>query len=197
MSLPPLAIDLCCGLGGWTVGLLAEGWRVVGIDIVRPRSFPSGAQFVQQDVSTCSGLSFRGRVDLIVASPPCTEFSVCSNFSKHRRPDPEAGMVLVRHCFRIARESQAPFIIENVAGARRWFAPEFGPPTWHVGPYYFWGHALVLRPMGLFQKGGWKRKRNTLKKTGSRASGPSVRDPAKRAFIPLEIARAVGSQFHP
>jgi hypothetical protein len=23
----PLAIDLCCGLGGWTEGLLAEGWR--------------------------------------------------------------------------------------------------------------------------------------------------------------------------
>jgi site-specific DNA-cytosine methylase len=29
----PLAIDLCCGLGGWTEGLLAEGWRVRGYDI--------------------------------------------------------------------------------------------------------------------------------------------------------------------
>jgi len=26
----PLAVDLCCGLGGWTEGLLAEGWDVVG-----------------------------------------------------------------------------------------------------------------------------------------------------------------------
>ena len=26
----PLAIDLYCGLGGWTEGLLAEGYRVVG-----------------------------------------------------------------------------------------------------------------------------------------------------------------------
>jgi hypothetical protein len=28
-----LAIDLFCGLGGWTEGLLAEGWRVRGYDI--------------------------------------------------------------------------------------------------------------------------------------------------------------------
>lgn len=29
----PLAIDLFCGLGGWTEALLAEGWSVVGFDI--------------------------------------------------------------------------------------------------------------------------------------------------------------------
>ena len=28
----PLAIDLFCGLGGWTEGLIAEGYRVVGFD---------------------------------------------------------------------------------------------------------------------------------------------------------------------
>lgn len=32
VSTPPLAIDLYCGLGGWTEGLLAEGYRVVGFD---------------------------------------------------------------------------------------------------------------------------------------------------------------------
>ena len=31
----PLAIDLFCGLGGWTDGLLAEGYDVVGFDIER------------------------------------------------------------------------------------------------------------------------------------------------------------------
>jgi site-specific DNA-cytosine methylase len=29
----PLAIGLFCGLGGWTEGLLAEGYDVVGFDI--------------------------------------------------------------------------------------------------------------------------------------------------------------------
>jgi len=33
----PLAVDLYCGLGGWTEGLLAEGYRVVGFDIERHR----------------------------------------------------------------------------------------------------------------------------------------------------------------
>jgi len=31
----PLAIDLFAGLGGWTDGLLAEGWQVIGFDIER------------------------------------------------------------------------------------------------------------------------------------------------------------------
>lgn len=33
MTTKPLAIDLFCGLGGWTEGLLAEGYYVVGFDI--------------------------------------------------------------------------------------------------------------------------------------------------------------------
>lgn len=31
----PLAIDLFCGLGGWTEGLLANGYYVIGFDIER------------------------------------------------------------------------------------------------------------------------------------------------------------------
>ena len=31
----PLAVDLYCGLGGWALGFLAEGYRVVGFDTER------------------------------------------------------------------------------------------------------------------------------------------------------------------
>jgi hypothetical protein len=53
-SLKPLVIDLFCGLGGWTDGLLAEGWRVIGYDI---EAHEYGEQryrgeFVLQDVLT-------------------------------------------------------------------------------------------------------------------------------------------------
>lgn len=196
----PLAIDLCCGLGGWTEGLLEEGWRVVGFDIVRPKTFPIGARFVQQDVGTISGERWRGRVSLVVASPPCTEFSQCWDFVKHRIPDPVGGMIAVRHCFRIAKECGAPLVLENVRGAQRFFRDEFGTPTWHVGPYYFWGDLLVLQPYGSFRKGIWNTNRD---RTGARRwnrenrAATYVRDPAVRARIPREIARAVGAQFLP
>ena len=65
----PLAIDLFCGLGGWTEGLLAEGFTVIGFDIER-RPYP--AQLVLQDVLTLHGSQFRDAA-VIVASPPCTE----------------------------------------------------------------------------------------------------------------------------
>lgn len=29
----PLALDLCCGKGGWTLGLVAAGWDVIGFDV--------------------------------------------------------------------------------------------------------------------------------------------------------------------
>ena len=60
----PLAIDLFCGLGGWTDGLLAEGWDVVGFDIERheygEHRYP--AQLVIQDVLTLHGSQFRQTV---------------------------------------------------------------------------------------------------------------------------------------
>lgn len=75
MSLP-LAIDLYCGLGGWTEGLLAEGYRVVGFDIEEHHygeaKYP--AQLVIQDVLTLDGRQFKDAA-LIVSSPPCQEFS--------------------------------------------------------------------------------------------------------------------------
>lgn len=64
----PLAIDLFCGLGGWTDGLLAEGYDVVGFDIERHEygdmRYP--AQLVVQDVCTLHGSQFKNAT-LIVA----------------------------------------------------------------------------------------------------------------------------------
>ena len=72
----PLAIDLYCGLGGWTESLLAEGYYVVGFDIERheygEHRYPG--QIVIQDVRTLHGSQFKNAA-LIVASPPCQEFS--------------------------------------------------------------------------------------------------------------------------
>ena len=72
----PLAIDLYAGLGGWTEGLMATGWDVVGFDCERHQygreRYPS--QLVLQDVLTIHGRQFKD-ASLIVCSPPCQEFS--------------------------------------------------------------------------------------------------------------------------
>jgi site-specific DNA-cytosine methylase len=68
----PLAVDIYCGLGGWTEGLLAEGYRVIGFDNERhvygDERYPG--QLVLQDVRTLHGKQFKDAA-LIVASPPC------------------------------------------------------------------------------------------------------------------------------
>jgi site-specific DNA-cytosine methylase len=57
----PLAVDLFCGLGGWTEGLLSEGYDVVGFDIERHDYGTGGypAQLVLQDVTTLHGRQFK------------------------------------------------------------------------------------------------------------------------------------------
>lgn len=64
----PLAIDLCCGLGGWTEGLLAEGYRVVGFDNERHEygeaKYPG--QLIIQDVLTLHGSQFKDAALIVV-----------------------------------------------------------------------------------------------------------------------------------
>ena len=103
----PLAVDLFCGLGGWTEGLLAAGYDVVGFDITRhsveverfarqcgdgwetastvPQYYP--AQLVMQDILTVHGSQFRDAA-LIVASPPCQAYSyLAMPWSKSADPE--------------------------------------------------------------------------------------------------------------
>ena len=164
----PLAIDLFCGLGGWTEGLLAEGYEVVGYDIEAheygEERYPG--TLILQDVLTLNGAQFKDAA-LIVASPPCQEFSYMAMpwfraariadalRGKGKFPEPYTGSrtiaelrALFDASFRIQREASAaaghhiPLVVENVRGAVPWV----GRAAWNYGSYYLWGDVPALMP---------------------------------------------------
>lgn len=164
----PLAIDLFCGLGGWTDGLLAEGWDVVGFDI-EVHDYGDGkrypAQMVLQDVMTIHGSQFKTAL-LIVASPPCQEFSymampwsraktIAAEYRSGKR-DMKELTELFDACFRIQREAIEaaghfiPMVVENVRGAQPWV----GRARWNFGSYYLWGDVPALMPITMPRRKG-------------------------------------------
>lgn len=156
----PLAIDLFCGLGGWTEGLLAEGYYVIGFDIEKHEygdaKYPG--QLVLQDVLTLHGKQFKDAA-LIVASPPCQEFSYMAmpwSLAKKKQAAIEADpaeqkrlTALFDACFRIQAEAieaaghHIPLVVENVRGAQKWV----GRSRWNFGSFHLWGDVPALMPL--------------------------------------------------
>lgn len=174
----PLAIDLFTGLHGWAEGLIAEGWQVIGFDIENMCAAtgtrrPDGVQLVIQDVLTIHGKQFKD-ADLIVASPPCQEYSyMAMPWSKAKAIEAEykSGVrdkarltALFDACFRIQREAceaagrHIPMVVENVRGAQKWV----GRSRWNFGSFHLWGDVPALMPMNKAVKCAvdlnWNRK---------------------------------------
>jgi len=218
----PLAIDLFCGLGGWTEGLMQEGYYVVGFDIERhvygEHRYP--AQLVIQDVVTLHGKQFKDAA-LIVASPPCQEFSYMAmpwTRAKERARQYLSGELNVKDltalfdaAVRIGKQAGVPTVIENVRGAIPWV----GRSRWNYGSYHLWGDVPALMPMGMKrgqkvagfrfdgsgnengtkQGGDWFRDGISLT-TGSKSSKRRMAS-ALIAKIPLPLSRHIARTYFP
>lgn len=204
----PLALDLCCGLGGWAEGLIAAGWRVIGYDVNEDFRSVYPGRFVCADVReialnyAASGIAWRSSPDrpaLVVASPPCPEYSRHDQPWTKRKNPPLPDKSIWEACERIAAEAGAPLILENVRGAQMFH----GRAAWHVGPYYLWGNVPALMPRHLpgTSKGfhWWGsdgvrgREMGEYRKKESRTSAAQ----SERAKIPFELAHYIGQVFHP
>lgn len=162
MSDKPLAIDLCCGLGGWAEALLAEGYDVVGYD-TEAHDYGQGGYpgtLILQDITTLHGSQFKDAA-LFVCSPPCQKYSYMAmpwSRAKAMRATilaDETGQLrreltlLFDTCFRIQREAieaaghYIPMVVENVRGAQEWV----GRARWHYGSFYLWGDVPALMPI--------------------------------------------------
>jgi hypothetical protein len=134
-------VDLYSGRGGASRASELAGDILIRVEI-DPR-FANVPSTIIQDVRY---FHWPGELDLIVASPPCTEFAKWGFPSSWRgaqgRSNPD--MSIVQACRAFAGEHpEALYVMENVRVAQRWL----GPAVCHRGSRYLWGDVGLLPPM--------------------------------------------------
>lgn len=119
----PIALDICCRMGGATVGLQWAGFHVIGVDIEPQPGYP-GDEFV-----LCDGIEYLTRAlnspswkfwapDLIWQSWPCQEANTARNTNvkrgiqdNHRQFIPEARALSDR--------IGIPYVLEQPTSSRK------------------------------------------------------------------------------
>ena len=122
------AVDMFCGIGGLTHGLLQSGIRVnAGIDIDRTcrnvYELNNAAEFIEEDIrsigiSELERLYSKETLKLLVGCAPCQPFSSHTRKNKSRKKDPQWGLLAE---FQRLVEGLRPEIIaiENVPSLQR------------------------------------------------------------------------------
>ena len=187
------ALDLFCGLGGFSDGLALEGFEVLGVEIEPKIAALYKHPVIVADIRSLNPENFKG-YDLIVGSPPCRDFArpICSVFGHRwkRPPDPAYGMVLVRAFLNFVKVAEPRFwLMENVIGLKEYL--EIPPKCEsYLGLYMkraLWGNfppfliPMDMNKKSMFQPGSFcKPVDNTWLRSWNRAK------------IPLPVARALG-----
>ena len=173
--------DLCSGLGGWTQAFDKHVYRFDNSDLVQ---HISGT--FKEDVREWEHWFYKyPKPDVIVASPPCLEFSNGYNAprptAKREGIQFEPDLSILKACKQIIDLLEPKWwIIENVAGASKDFTKELKmPPRQIIGPMFLWGYFPYL-PIS----------NATMEKTQDWNIGDPLRA-NKRAMVPLEVSQAL------
>lgn len=186
----PLAVDLCCGDGGWTDGLRAAGFEVIGVDIVCRPAY-AGDHFIQADVRDVEAVVAAIRriaagrpIAVVVRSPPCQRFSL-ARAGRVADPATEADLDILDACEAITVELAPRFrATENVRGAKPLFSRRLGEPAMHHGPYWFWGDI----PPFLAERAGLRKGIHGSKSPKTKALGRQTKP--KDPWLSAKLAQA-------
>ena len=179
------ALDLYCGLGGWSDGLAMEGFQVLGVEVEPKIARLYKHPVLVEDVRNLDGKAFQC-FDVIVGSPPCAAFSNARYKSRHvhgKNPDPEEGMELINEFWRIVKEAEPTFYaMENIKALTKYYVEK---PQWHFmiskgGKRCLWTNI----PLPLTTEFRFRHKIRDI--PGWDKTRPL------RSRIPLPIARALG-----
>ena len=109
----PKLLDLFCKAGGAAMGYHRAGFEVMGVDIEPQKNYPFAFR-LGDALEILKDQDFIQQFDVIHASPPCQAYSICTPVAqKAAHPD------LIAPIRQLLKASDKPFVIENVAGARR------------------------------------------------------------------------------
>lgn len=104
-------LELFCGRGGWSKGFAEQGHNCTGIDI---ENYGYPYRFIKADLFDWIPDK---HYDVILASPPCTEFAWLKHISCKSGYDERQGLDLVWRTFHLIEKIKPTYwVIENVKG---------------------------------------------------------------------------------
>jgi DNA (cytosine-5)-methyltransferase 1 len=135
----PRLLDLFCGAGGAAMGYHRAGFDIVGVDIKPQPHYPF--EFVECDaldylrilIDSESGWGTDLRVvefDVIHASPPCQAHTTMSNRWRNAGGRADEHVNLIPPTRELLEQTELPWVIENVPGAK----PHLRSPVVLNGP---------------------------------------------------------------
>ena len=168
-----------CGKGGWTDGLLAAGFRVIGFDIKEFEGYKG--EFVKRDILQMIAEEIGSyNPSFICCSSPCEEFSVHGMKMFHPNPKyPETGIRLFNHAKMLCESAGCLYVMENVRSAKDFV----GHSVNHCGPFHLWGNGVpAIIPPECYKV---KKKTCPEKKR-------LIENTAKASIIPISLSCYIG-----
>ena len=184
-------LELFCGLGGWSKGFhdIFLDAEFYGVDI---KDYGYPYNFIKADLNDWEPDQ---EYDIVLASPPCTEFSIAKKWGWGTQ-DERIGLDLIWRAFYLIEKIKPKFwIIENVKGLA-----DFLPEPDEIVAYnrhkngkaaYLWSN---IGKLGFLENTISFRRESSSR--GKTTTGKNSLSSAEMGLIPLPLAHEVARKIH-